>query len=117
MSEGKELAKVDNGLIENIKSIVLSASKNIARKLNNELFLTNWQIGKEIIEMERKNNIDTKISRQIIIGLSKLLTQKIRNEFSRSNLFNMRKFYMQYPDVQTESGHLTWSFISELQMN
>lgn len=26
----------------------------------------------------------------------------------------MRKFYKEYPDVQTVSGHLTWSFICEL---
>lgn len=26
----------------------------------------------------------------------------------------MRKFYSEYPDVQTVSGHLTWSFICEL---
>lgn len=34
--------------------------------------------------------------------------------FSRSNLFNMRKFYVEYPNVQTVSGHLTWSSICEL---
>ncbi len=64
--------------------------------------------------MEQKNNIDNQTSRQIILNLSKQLTQEIGKGFSRSNLFNMRKFYLEYPDVQTVSGHLTWSFISEL---
>jgi len=34
--------------------------------------------------------------------------------FSRSNLFNMRMFYFNYPNVQTLSGHLTWSHYCEL---
>lgn len=114
MSEGKELAKIDKDLIENIKSIVSFARKNIARKVNHELVVTYWKIGKVIIESEQKNNIDNQTSRQIILGLSKQLTQEIGKGFSRSNLFNMRKFYMEYPDVQTLSGYLTWSFISEL---
>ena len=114
MSEKEELSFIDRDLIENIKSIILSARKNISRKVNQELVLTYWQIGKEIVDTEQKNNLDNQTSRQIILHLSKLLTQELGRGFSRSNLFNMRKFYIEYPDVQTMSGHLTWSFICEL---
>lgn len=105
---------IDKNLLENIKQIVLSARKKIYQKINQELILTYWQIGKEIVETEQKNNIDGQTSRQIILNLSKQLTNEIGKGFSRSNLFNMRKFYMEYPSVQTLSGHLTWSFICEL---
>ncbi|WP_079645369.1 DUF1016 N-terminal domain-containing protein [Sphingobacterium nematocida] len=67
-----------------------------------------------MVNTENVNHLDNKTSRQIILNLSKLLTQEIGKGFSRSNLFNMRKFYKEYPDVQTVSGHLTWSFICEL---
>ncbi|WP_407933788.1 DUF1016 N-terminal domain-containing protein [Draconibacterium orientale] len=46
-----------------------------------------------------------------MLELSKQLTNEIGKGFSRSNLFNMRKFYLEYPDVQTLSGQLTWSHI------
>jgi predicted nuclease of restriction endonuclease-like (RecB) superfamily len=34
--------------------------------------------------------------------------------YSRSNLFNMRSFYLEYPNVQTVSGQLSWSHYCEL---
>jgi Uncharacterized conserved protein len=66
------------------------------------------------VETEQKNNIDNQTSRQIILNLSKQLTEELGKGFSRSNLFNMRKFYIEYPSVQTVSGQLTWSHICEL---
>ncbi|MDA3615849.1 DUF1016 N-terminal domain-containing protein [Chitinophagaceae bacterium LY-5] len=101
---------MNNDLIESIKSIVLSARNSVAQRVNQELVFTYWRIGKEILDTERKNDIDNQTSRKIILSLSKQLTNEIGKGFSRSNLFNMRKFYMEYPDVQTVSGHLTWSF-------
>jgi predicted nuclease of restriction endonuclease-like (RecB) superfamily len=52
--------------------------------------------------------------RAFILQLSKQLTKEIGKGFSRSNLFNMRNFYLQFPDVQTLSGQLSWSHYSEL---
>ena len=114
MGKKTELAVIDKGLVENIRSIVLSARKNVFQKVNQELVLTYWRIGKEIVDAERKNNLDNQTSRQIILNLSKLLTKEIGKGFSRSNLFNMRKFYVEYPDVQSVTGHLTWTHICEL---
>lgn len=110
----KALNNIDNRLVESIKRIVLNARKNVYQKVNQELILTYWQVGKEIVEEEHKNNIDNKTSRQIILNLSKLLTKEIGKGFSRSNLFNMRKFYLEYPSVQSVTGHLTWTHICEL---
>lgn len=103
-----------NDLIENIKHIILNARKSIYQKVNHELILAYWQIGKEIVEAEQKNSIDKQTSRQIILNLSKQLTKEIGKGFSRSNLFNMRKFYIEYPNVQMLSGHISWSHICEI---
>lgn len=105
---------LDNNLVENIKHIILSARKNVYQKVNQELILSYWQIGKEIVNTERKNKIDKQTSRQIILNLSKQLTKEIGKGFSRSNLFNMRKFFIEYPNVQMLSGHISWSHICEL---
>ncbi|PZT98659.1 MAG: hypothetical protein DI622_22510, partial [Chryseobacterium sp.] len=66
------------------------------------------------VDTEQKNNLDNQSSRQIILNLSKLLTKEIGKGFSRSNLFNMRKLYTEYPDVQSLTGHLTWTHFCEL---
>ncbi len=58
--------------------------------------------------------IDSTTSRQIILRLSKILTKEIGKGFSRANLFNMRKFYSTYPDVQSLTRHLSWTHICEL---
>jgi hypothetical protein len=33
--------------------------------------------------------------------------------YSRSNLYNMRELYLQYPKIQTTSGKLSWSHYME----
>ncbi len=96
MSEKNKLTLIDKDLAENIKSIILSARKSVSKKVNQELVFTYWRIGKEIVDTEQKNNIDNQTSRQIILNLSKELTQEVGKGFSRSNLFNMRKFYIEY---------------------
>lgn len=104
----------DKNLIDNIKQIILNARKNVFQRVNQELINTYWLIGKEIVDTEKKNSIDGQTSRQIILNLSKQLTEELGKGFSRSNLFNMRKFYIEYPNVQSVTGHLTWTHICEL---
>ena len=103
-------------LLDSISKIIIDARKRVTQTINNELIATYWAIGKEIVEKERINNIDNQTSRQIILQLSKQLTERLGNGFSRSNLFNMRKLYVEFPNVQTLSGHLSWSHICELMV-
>jgi predicted nuclease of restriction endonuclease-like (RecB) superfamily len=113
MNEISDIKPLKNDLIEIIKSIVLQSRKKVIYNVNRELILCYWNIGKEISRNEENNNIDNKSSRQLILELSKQLTNELGKGFSRSNLFNMRNFYQTYPDVQTLSGQLSWSHICE----
>lgn len=110
----KEIELNQNRLIESIKEIILNSRKSIAINVNHELIAAYWSIGRVIVDNEKANNVDTSSSRKIILELSKRLTAEVGRGFSRSNLFNMRKFFLEYPDVQTLSGQLTWSHICEL---
>jgi hypothetical protein len=110
----ESIVNIDKDLLEAIRSIILKARKNVLQKVNAELLATYWSIGKTIVESERKNSIDSQTSRQIILHLSKQLTNELGKGFSRSNLFNMRKFFLEYPNVQSVTGHLTWTHICEL---
>jgi len=53
-----KLHNINSLLLESIKTIVLSARRSIYQKVNNELILTYWRIGKEIVDTERNNGID-----------------------------------------------------------
>ena len=106
--------QIDKNLVENIKELIVASRTSIGQKVNYALIATYWKIGNEIVLNEEKNNIDNQSSRQIILSLSKQLTGELGRGFSRSNLFNMRKFYLEYPNVQTLSGQLSWSHICEL---
>lgn len=114
MSHENQLTNINKVLFEAIKSIVNDSRKRVYQNINRELITTYWKIGEEIGNTEHQNKIDSQTSRQIILNLSKILTKEIGRGFSRSNLFNMRKFHTEYPNVQTLSGQLSWSHICEL---
>ncbi len=114
MDKGVEISKRIEGLLESIRSIIIDARKNVAKNINTALLSTYWEIGKLIVEVQTSSDFDQKSSRQLILNLSNQLTQELGSGFSRANLFNMRKFYFQYQDVQTVSGQISWSHYCEL---
>jgi len=93
-------------LVSEIRQLVEQARQSISRKINTELLITYWTVGKLIVLREKEENIDEKSSRQLILELSKELNLHVGKGFSRSNLFAMRQFYLLYKIVQTASGHL-----------
>lgn len=60
---------------------------------------TYWKIWKVIIEDNQKNNERVEYSKKLLKELSK----EYEKDFSKSNLFNMRKFYLKYQKLQTVS--------------
>ena len=103
--EMKPVKNKYNELISEIKLLVEQARQSISQKINTELLLTYWNVGKLIVQRERQENIDEKSSRQLILELSKELSLHVGKGFSRSNLFAMRRFFQLYRFVQTVSGH------------
>jgi len=108
------LETLDKDMIVEIKQIMNVARGNVARHINNELLLAYWQRGKTIVDFEKSRQFDDKSSRQLVLALSKQLNQEFGKGFFRSNLFNMRKFFLRYPSVQSLSGQLSWSHYCEL---
>lgn len=102
--------KIIETLIEGIKEIITKAREKSVSMVNREMLLTYWQIGNLIVTKGNKYHSD----REFILRLSKRLTDELGKGFSRSNLFNMRNFYLEYSSVQTVSGQLSWSHYCEL---
>lgn len=72
------------------------------------------KIGKAIVEREQAGNIRAEYSKKLLLALSRQLSNEIGKGFSRSNLQNMRNFYLLFPKCQTASGILSWSHYCEL---
>lgn len=100
--------------VHEIKDILETARNNVARQVNNELLVSYWRIGEIVVKYEQNDNIRAAYGEQTLKQLSKELTRAIGKGFSRSNLQNMRAFYLNYEKCQTLSGKLSWSHYCEL---
>lgn len=106
--------QIINPLINEIKEILDMARRNVARKVNNELIVSYWKIGEIIVRYEQNESIRAKYGERTLKQMSKALTAEFGKGFSRSNLQNMRAFYLCYENCQTLSGKLSWSHYCEL---
>ena len=104
----------NNSMILEIRELLENARKNVAQQVNTQLLTTYWNIGRIIVEYEKQKQIRADYGKQTLRELSKELTREFGKGFSRSNLQNMRAFYLAYEKCQTVSGKLSWSHYCEL---
>lgn len=109
-----KIDKIHKDVYSSIKELMDNARNKVAREVNNILIQTYWEIGRIIVEDEQGNSDRAKYGKQLVTDLSKRLTKEYGKGFSRSNLQNMRNFYLSYPICQTLSGKLSWSHYCEL---
>ncbi|EHL18238.1 hypothetical protein HMPREF9628_02123 [Peptoanaerobacter stomatis] len=109
-----EIDKNHKDVYSSIKELMDNARNKVAREVNNILIQTYWEIGRIIVEDEQGNSDRAEYGKQLVTDLSKRLTKEYGKGFSRSNLQNMRNFYLSYPICQTLSGKLSWSHYCEL---
>jgi predicted nuclease of restriction endonuclease-like (RecB) superfamily len=91
-----------------------TARTNLSREVNTTMLNTYWQVGRTIVEREQNGNLKTQYGKKLLLELLKRLTKELGRGYSRSNIYNMREIYMQYPKIQTASGKLSWSHYLEL---
>jgi predicted nuclease of restriction endonuclease-like (RecB) superfamily len=103
-----------NSIVSQIKELLAEARSVIAHEINSAHLKTYWEIGRIIVEYEQKGNVKAEYGKKLLPEISKRLTRELGPGFSRSNLQNMRHFYLEYPICQTLSGKLSWSHYCEL---
>lgn len=97
-----------------IKELMGNAGNNVQREVNNILVRAYCEIGRIIVEDEQRSSNRAEYGKRLITDLLKKLTKEYSKGFLRSNLFNMRNFYLSYPICRTLSGKLSWSHYQEL---
>jgi len=109
-----DIINIETNLYDKIKLILANSRKKITKVINDELLLTYWQIGKEIVIFEQNGAVRAEYGKSLILKVSKKLSKEFGKGFSRSNLQNMRLFYLNFKNYQTLSGKLNWSQYCEL---
>lgn len=98
-----------NQLLSNIREILLSARHTAYKAVNFAMVTAYWNIGKIIVEDEQNGNTRAEYGKAVLEELSIKLTEEFGKGFTRTNLKNMRQFYLLFPKGHTLRGELTWS--------
>jgi predicted nuclease of restriction endonuclease-like (RecB) superfamily len=83
-------------LFQQVRGLILSARQVAARNINTLQVLTNFEIGRLIVEHEQKGKRRAKYGKQVLQNLSDALTKEFGRGFSEDNLSSMRRFYLEY---------------------
>jgi len=96
------------GLIGGIAELLEAARRTAARTVNALMTATYWEIGRRIVEFEQGGEKRAEYGEALLERLAQDLNAKFGRGFRRSNLFQIRAFYLAYREiVQTPSGQFT----------
>lgn len=91
-------------LISGISGLSEQARRTAARTVNSLLTATYWEIGRRIVEYEQGGKARAEYGEQLLTRLGEDLAARHGRGFSRSNLQQMRLFYLGWEICQTPSG-------------
>ena len=103
-----------HNLIGKIGELLARGREQAGRAINTILVQTYWQIGRHIVEFEQGGKSESEYGSELLDRLSKDLILEFGKGFSRSNLYQIRQFYLRFPKIQTLSGQLSWSHYTEI---
>jgi len=96
-----------DAMLNRVVQLIDDARRTSARAVNAVMTATYWLIGRHIVEFEQSGKSKAEYGEEVIDQLASDLTSRFGRGFTRSNLFNMRAFYVANPRiVQTVSGQL-----------
>jgi hypothetical protein len=93
-----------NSLLHRIANILVEARTKVVREINKAQVLAYWEIGREIVVFEQKGMVRAEYGEELIVSLTKDMTERFGKGFSERNLRNMRAFYLNFPIRQTVSA-------------
>lgn len=108
--------EIVNNAFTNISELIEQARINTVKKVNSELVLLYWNIGK-YIKVELLDNEKGTYGESIVKNLSEQLTISYGYGFEKSNIFRMIKFFNVFSDLQkvvTLSQLFSWSHFIEI---
>lgn len=111
-----KLSKQNPDLIEELRQLINEARSRVAATVNAELTMLYWQIGTRL-RTEVLNNERAEYGEQIVVTVSRQLTEEYGKGFNKSTITRMMQFAEYFPDKQivaTLSQQLSWSHFVEI---
>lgn len=99
---------VEAELYGKVRGYVVKARAKVYTVANKEMVEAYWNIGREIVEKQGGAG-RAKYGDGLIDYLAARLTAEFGRGYTRSNLRNMRQFYLTFPIRHTLCGKLNWS--------
>jgi len=108
MTKEKTLPATDN-IYRQIREVLIQARNRALRAVNTEMMACYWQIGQLIVEEEQRGETRAEYGKRLIEELSERLKNEFGKGFDKSNLWNMRAFYLTYPKIDALRRELSWT--------
>jgi hypothetical protein len=96
-------------IYERIKAILSDARARAYRAINTAMVAAYWEIGRVIVEQEQQGRERAEYGKGLLAGLSQRLTAEFGRGFDRTNLQQMRLFYLAYPICDAVRPELSWT--------
>ncbi|MFA6091387.1 MAG: PDDEXK nuclease domain-containing protein [Elusimicrobiota bacterium] len=99
-------------LHDRIRDIIESARTGAARSVNTAQVVSNWLIGREIIEEEQKGRRRAGYGEWLMRDLATRLNKEYRHGYSLANLKLFKQFYLAYADfIDSAKGYAVRSLL------
>jgi predicted nuclease of restriction endonuclease-like (RecB) superfamily len=107
-----------SGLLTEVRQLIQSARRGVATVVDTFQVMTNFEIGRRIVEHEQKGAKRAAYGAELLKELSARLTEEFGKGFSKANLEYMRRFYLEWesrvpPLAQKPSGQFVVSEIAQ----
>ena len=89
--------KSTGALYSRIRQILEAARSSVARSVNTTQVVSNWLVGREIVEDEQAGKARAGYGAKLMEGISAKLTRDYGSGYSVQNLRLIRQFYLMYP--------------------
>ena len=86
-------------LYTRIREILESARSSVARSVNNTQVVSNWLVGREIVEEKQKGRKRADYGKRLLESLAERLREDYGSGYSLRNLQVIRQFYLEYPTL------------------
>ena len=96
-------------IYKQIRDILTNARSQSWQAVNAQMMVCYWEIGRVLVEEEQEGEPRAAYGKRIIVDLSRRLTIDFGKGFDKSNLWNMRAFYMSYPKLDAVRRELSWT--------
>jgi predicted nuclease of restriction endonuclease-like (RecB) superfamily len=96
MTMPENYENIRSGIVELLKAARFAAARNV----NSIMTATYWEIGRRVVVLEQGGEQRAGYGEQLIEQLATDLTGQFGRGFKRTNLWQMRAFYLAWPEAQ-----------------